>query len=145
MMAGGARTILLTRWRTGGRTNLELVREFTQELSQVPAAEAWSRARLLAREAPLDAENEPRLRGLEQEDELATANHPFFWAGYLLVDTGPPAGVAEEDAEATPASDPPGNTKAAPVPLPVPPQGDAARSADGTEKPAESSTSRTPN
>ena len=83
MMAGGARTILLTRWRTGGRTNLELVREFTQELSQSPAAEAWGRALSAPHEAPLDAENEPRLRGLEQEGELATANHPFFWAGYL--------------------------------------------------------------
>ncbi len=144
MMSGGARTILISRWRTGGRTNLDLVREFTQELSQSPAIEAWSRARCL-REAPLDAENEPRLRGLEQEGELATANHPFFWAGYLLVDTGPPADVVEEDGEADPASETPTDTKAAPIPPPVPPQGDAAPPAAETEPPAESSTSRTPN
>jgi hypothetical protein len=144
MMAGGARTILLTRWRTGGRTNLELVREFTQELSQAPAAQAWGRARLLAREAPLDAENEPRLRGLEQEGELATANHPFFWAGYLLVDTGPPAVTREEDAEARPASDAPTETKAVPLPPPVEPEGEAAGN-DAGDEPAESSTSRTPN
>ncbi|HJQ79335.1 MAG TPA: CHAT domain-containing protein, partial [Lacipirellulaceae bacterium] len=145
MMAGGARTILLTRWRTGGRTNLELVREFTQELSQAPAAEAWGRARLLAREAPLDAENEPRLRGLEQEGELATANHPFFWAGYLLVDTGPPALAGEEDAEAAPASDAPTATKAVPLPPPVEPEGEVAANDAGDEQPAESSTSQTPN
>ncbi|HEY3392989.1 MAG TPA: CHAT domain-containing protein, partial [Lacipirellulaceae bacterium] len=143
MMAGGARTILLTRWRTGGRTNLELVREFTQELSQSPAAEAWGRARLLAREAPLDAENEPRLRGLEQEGELATANHPFFWAGYLLVDTGPPAVAREDDAEAAPAND--ALTKAVPLPPPVQPDGEAAANDAGDEQPGESSTSRTPN
>jgi hypothetical protein len=144
MMAGGARTILLSRWRSGGRTNLDLVREFTQELSQSTAVEAWSRARLLAREAPLDAKNEPRLRGLEQEGELPTANHPFFWAGYLLVDTGPPADVVEEDAEAQPAGGAPSDTKAAPIPPPVPPQGDAAPPSE-TEPPAENSTSRTTN
>ena len=47
MMATGARTIVLSRWRTGGRTNLELVREFVRELPQLPATEAWQRARLL--------------------------------------------------------------------------------------------------
>jgi hypothetical protein len=89
MLAGGARTILISRWRTGGRTNLELVREFVQELPQVPATEAWQRACLLARGTPLDAENEPRLKGLQDTGELPTADHPFFWAGYLLVDTSP--------------------------------------------------------
>jgi hypothetical protein len=89
MMATGARTILLSRWRTGGRTNVELMREFLRELPQLPATEAWQRARLLAREAPLDPQNEPRLKGLEESGEAPTADHPFFWAGYLLVDTGP--------------------------------------------------------
>jgi hypothetical protein len=89
MMAGGARTILLSRWRSGGRTNLELVRQFVQELSHLPATEAWQRACILAREEQLDPQNEPRLKGLEASDELPTADHPFFWSGYLLVDTGP--------------------------------------------------------
>jgi hypothetical protein len=89
MMAAGARTILLSRWRTGGRTNLELVREYVRELPHGPATEAWQRACLLARESPLDAQNEPRLKGLEEVGEPPTANHPFFWAGYLLVDTSP--------------------------------------------------------
>ncbi len=47
LMATGARTVVLSRWRTGGRTNLELVREFVRELPQLPATEAWQRARLL--------------------------------------------------------------------------------------------------
>jgi hypothetical protein len=89
MMATGARTILLSRWRTAGRTNLDLVREYVRELPQLPATDAWQRARLLAREAPLDARNEPRLKGLEESGEVLTAAHPFFWAGYLLVDTSP--------------------------------------------------------
>jgi tetratricopeptide (TPR) repeat protein len=89
LMAGGARTILMTRWRTGGRTNFDLVHEFARESANAPAADAWQRACLLARESPLDASREPRLKKSDETVELPTADHPFFWAGYLLVDTGP--------------------------------------------------------
>jgi hypothetical protein len=89
MMSGGARTILMTRWRTGGRTNFELVREFAKELPNAPAAESWQRACLLAREAALDATHEPRLKQSDDAGDLPTADHPFFWAGYILIDTGP--------------------------------------------------------
>jgi CHAT domain len=87
LMANGARTILLTRWRSGGRTNIDLVREFVQELPQMPATEAWQRSCLLAREAPLDAVREPRLKLGKDAESPPTADHPFFWAGYLLVDS----------------------------------------------------------
>jgi hypothetical protein len=103
-MADGARTIVLTRWRTGGRTNFDLVREFMRELPTAPATEAWQRACLLARESPLEASREPRLKRSDETGELPTADHPFFWAGYLLVDTSPRAGSNEaaevEEAEA---------------------------------------------
>jgi hypothetical protein len=89
MMASGARTILLSRWRTGGRTNVELVHEFVKEVPHVPASEAWQRACLLARGNTLVIQNEPRLKGMKDSGELPTANHPFFWAGYMLVDTSP--------------------------------------------------------
>jgi hypothetical protein len=89
LMGDGARTIVLTRWRTGGRTNFELVREFLRELPTAPASEAWQRACLLARESPLEASREPRLKRSDETGELPTADHPFFWAGYLLVDTSP--------------------------------------------------------
>jgi hypothetical protein len=100
MMADGARTILLSRWRTGGRTNLDLVREFVQAVPQEPAMLAWHRACLLARESPLDAQFEPRLKGLEATGESPKADHPFFWAGYLLVDTAP---RPEQPADEKPA------------------------------------------
>jgi tetratricopeptide (TPR) repeat protein len=91
MMADHARTILLTRWRTSGRTNFDLVREFVQELPHSPATEAWRRARMLARETPLNLSLEPRLKDVEKMAEPPSADHPFFWAGYLLVDAGPRA------------------------------------------------------
>jgi hypothetical protein len=109
MMAGGARIVLMTRWRTSGRTNFDLVREFAKELPNAPASDAWQRACLLAREAPLDTTREPRLKRSEESGDLPTADHPFFWAGYILVDTGPRAEVV------------------APPTPPKPPQADAAK------------------
>jgi hypothetical protein len=89
MMSSGARTVLLSRWRTAGRTNFDLVREFAKESADAPAAEAWQRACLLARENPIDPNHEPRLKHSDETGDPPKADHPFFWAGYLLVDTGP--------------------------------------------------------
>ena len=104
LMASGARTVLVSRWRTGGQMNLQLVAEFVQELQHSPADVAWQRSILLAQETPLDAEQEPRLKRLADGVEPPGADHPFFWAGYLLVDTGTrpgeeAAGDMEEDAQ----------------------------------------------
>lgn len=88
LMASGARTVLLSRWRTGGQMNLQLVREFVQELPNGTAASAWQRSVLLARETPLDASQEPRLKKLDETVEPPPASHPLFWAGYLVIDTG---------------------------------------------------------
>ena len=74
------RTILLTRWRTGGRTNFDLVREFASELPNAPAAEAWQRACLLAREAPLEASREPRLK---RSDETGECRRPIIHSSGL--------------------------------------------------------------
>ena len=95
LMSSGSQTILLSRWRTGGQTAYDLTREFTQELPHRPASAAWQRSVQLMMRAPLDPEQEPRVD--DQDTELrATADHPFFWAGYLLVDTGDAADAGEE-------------------------------------------------
>src|SRR5262249_3418410 len=96
LMSNGARSILLTRWRTGGRTNFDLVREFAKESAESPAAEAWQRACLLARENPIDFGHEPRLKKADDSGDMPTADHPFFWAGYIVVDTGPSPAKPEE-------------------------------------------------
>jgi CHAT domain-containing protein len=84
LMAAGTRTLVLSRWRTGGRTSMELVREFLQELPHQPAANAWQRSVLLVRSGELDPSAEPRLKNVKL-DEVPSADHPFFWAGYLLM------------------------------------------------------------
>jgi hypothetical protein len=97
LMASGSRTILLSRWRVGGQSTVELMREFVQELPHSAAAVAWRRSVQLAADRVLDPAAEPRYRADKSSDGLK-ADHPFFWSGYLLVDTGvaPPA---EEPAE----------------------------------------------
>jgi CHAT domain-containing protein len=96
IMSTGTRTVLLSRWRSGGQTSLDLVREFIQELPHTTPADAWQRAVQVVSNSNLNAETEPRIKKTTVDradaDTPQRATHPFFWAGYLLVDSGSPAG-----------------------------------------------------
>ncbi|MBN1912006.1 MAG: CHAT domain-containing protein [Pirellulales bacterium] len=94
LMSSGARTVLLTRWRTGGQIGFDLIREFVQELPHASPAASWQRAVLLAQESRLNLEAEPRVQP-GREIEIPRADHPFFWAGYMLVDPGDPPKPAD--------------------------------------------------
>ncbi|MBU4398323.1 MAG: CHAT domain-containing protein, partial [Planctomycetes bacterium] len=87
LMANGSRTILLSRWRTGGQASFDLVREFAQELPRTSPSDAWQRAVLLAIDSRLNLASEPRVKR-SGTNETPKAVHPFFWAGYMLVDCG---------------------------------------------------------
>lgn len=87
MMASGTRTILLSRWRTGGQIGFDLVKEFAGELEFSSAAEAWQRSVLLNSESRVSPETEPRVQ-FSRTDRPFQGNHPFFWSGYMLIDTG---------------------------------------------------------
>jgi hypothetical protein len=87
LMATGARTILISRWRTGGQTAVDLVRQFIQEFPFSTADEAWQRAVQLVSQSPLDPQHEPRVK-CKPDAPPVNAENPFFWAGYLLIDTG---------------------------------------------------------
>jgi tetratricopeptide (TPR) repeat protein len=87
VMTTGTRTVLISRWRSGGQTSLDLVREFTQELPHTTPADAWQRAVQVVSNSELAADGEPRIKG---DVAGQRAGHPFFWAGYLLADTGSP-------------------------------------------------------
>lgn len=87
LMATGSRTILLSRWRTGGQTSYDVVREFVSELPNTTAAAAWQRAVYLTMDADVQVDREPRLSATAR-DTAPKAEHPFFWAGYMLIDTG---------------------------------------------------------
>jgi tetratricopeptide (TPR) repeat protein len=118
LMANGARTILLSRWRTGGQVNFDLVREFVQELANAPAVEAWRRSVLLAREAPLELAREPRVKKSDESGGPLSADYPFFWAGYLLVDNAPRVSADQDSpdnrADSAVSAPPADSKKAAP-------------------------------
>jgi CHAT domain-containing protein len=86
-MASGSKTVLLSRWRTAGQNSYDLSREFALEAPQTTASAAWQRSVQLAMHAPLDFSSEPRIQPSGDLDGIE-ATHPFFWAGYLLIDTG---------------------------------------------------------
>lgn len=123
LLGSGAQTILLSRWNVRGQSTLELVREFVQELPRTSAPDAWQRCVAVAKELQLEPELEPRIK-IKPGSDLPTAAHPFFWAGYLLVDCGEPFdpdAVAEEvPADDAAANAPPANGPAAPAVPPVP-------------------------
>jgi tetratricopeptide (TPR) repeat protein len=100
-LASGSKTVLLSRWRTAGQASYDLTREFAVESSYLPASAAWQRSVQLAMQTPLDHALEPRLKSSEALDGL-TASHPFFWSGYMLIDTGSEPKREEAIAEKMP-------------------------------------------
>jgi hypothetical protein len=87
LMASGCRTVMLSRWRVGGQSSFDLMREFLQELPHESAASAWRRSVRLEAERYLDPTTEGRLKAPPAGEGLK-ADHPFFWSGYMLIDTG---------------------------------------------------------
>jgi tetratricopeptide (TPR) repeat protein len=110
LMSTGARTVLISRWRTGGQSSIDLVREFAQELPHTTASDAWQRSVLLVSDTTLDPALEPRLHKSAAADP-PKAGHPFFWAGFLVADTG-----AEPQTDDAPAAAPPPAAPAAAPP-----------------------------
>jgi hypothetical protein len=86
LMSCGARTVLLSRWRSGGQTSYDLVREFVQELPHAAPSDAWQRSVFLTVASRISYNGEPRIKRSADDEDLR-ASHPFFWAGYLLVDS----------------------------------------------------------
>lgn len=100
MMASGARTVLISRWAVGGENDFNLTREFLAELPNDTAAKAWRRARELTMLNDINPDREPRIRTITGGVALKT-DHPFFWSGYMLIDTGvkPVKDVPEEQPD----------------------------------------------
>jgi hypothetical protein len=94
LMASGSRTILLSRWRPGGKTSYDLTREFVQELPYTSPTKAWQRSVFLAMQNDLVAVREPRVKASDFDAHIKT-DHPFFWSSYLLVAPSSLSTVAE--------------------------------------------------
>ncbi len=125
LLAAGARTALLSRWRVGGNVSVDLVEAFLRDRgddaaerpsSDLPSpATSWRRAVDLVIAEPPDLARERRVKP-SPKAPITDARHPFFWAGYALVDCGPGAFPDPPPPPAAALARPPAN------PPPVPPQ-----------------------
>ncbi|MEN0109928.1 MAG: hypothetical protein AAF805_04320 [Planctomycetota bacterium] len=88
LLAGGVRDLLIERWPSGGDAAERFVAEWLLGVEQMPADEAWRRARDLGRATPIEPQREPRLDAdsFAVGGEPPAAEHPFWWAGYLPID-----------------------------------------------------------
>lgn len=98
LMSSGARTLLISRWRSAGQTSFDFVREFTQELPHTAPADAFQRAVLVVADSRLNLDAEPRIKQASVA-EPPKATHPFFWSPYMLVDSGVPPEKEEVEPE----------------------------------------------
>ena len=89
LMATGAETVLISRWRTGGLSAYDLLREFLQELPHDRPASAWQRSLQVLRQTDFDPKAEPRVAPSRDAPPISAA-HPFFWSGYMLLDMSSP-------------------------------------------------------
>ncbi len=113
LMASGADTILISRWRTGGQSSYDLLRGYMEDSAFSPPPEAWQRSVMMLRETELNPDWEPRVTMPPGSADVLTADHPFFWSGYLLCGTNYDSNAAQKDrpdkmrAPAEPGSAPP--------------------------------------
>lgn len=84
----GADAMLLSRWRTGGRSAFDLSTDFLKNYESEPVANAWKRAVLALTKRDVVLDEEPRLKTPGRSEEPPRYDQPFWWAGYLLVDSG---------------------------------------------------------
>ena len=83
LLASGSRTVALSRWRVGGESTYKLMGEFLKKSRDLPADQAWQASVTVIRAGQSAPDKEPRARDF---DAPIDTSHPFFWAGYLLVD-----------------------------------------------------------
>ena len=91
LQASGAQTVLISRWRTGGRVSYDLTEQFLLQLAERPAAAAWRQAVLEVGSSTIKLDEEPRVQRDARAPADATppiANHPFFWGTFMLIDRG---------------------------------------------------------
>ncbi|MBP3532125.1 MAG: hypothetical protein J6K25_13270 [Thermoguttaceae bacterium] len=84
----GADAMLLSRWRTGGRSAFDLSTDFLKNYESEPVADAWKRAVLALMKRDVVLDEEPRLKTPGRSEAAPSYALPFWWAGYLLIDSG---------------------------------------------------------
>ena len=86
LLATGTRTVLISRWRTGSPLTYPLIGEFSDRLTRQAPDQAWQDTVKGFSRLPLDPFKEPRVKDPKAAIPV-TAQHPFFWSGYMVIDT----------------------------------------------------------
>ncbi len=87
LMAAGCQSIVLPRWRCGGHLAYDLQIELVKHVKDQPTAVAMQKAIAAIRQTPVDLKRQTRIRSGRDEGP-ATADHPFLWAGQMVIDRG---------------------------------------------------------
>ena len=128
----GADAMLLSRWRTGGRSAFDLSTDFLKNYESQPVAEAWKNAVVDLMKRDVVLAEEPRLKTPGRSEEPPKYALPFWWAGYLLIDSGEALSAEElkklqaEDAAKKPNADGAENASEAGAAIGVDPNAPAA-------------------
>jgi tetratricopeptide (TPR) repeat protein len=85
LMASGSRTILLSRWTTGGKSTLDFTTDYWQLARDQSPVVAYQEALRKTQDRPVEFAMEPRIASSKEPLE-GKATHPVFWAGYMLFD-----------------------------------------------------------
>ncbi|MCH2179692.1 MAG: hypothetical protein MK106_12900 [Mariniblastus sp.] len=85
LLASGARTVLVSRWRVGGENSLLQTGEYAYRLRRQRPIDAWTDSVTESRKRELDLLKEPRIKP-EKLVQPVTADHPFFWSGMMLIE-----------------------------------------------------------
>jgi tetratricopeptide (TPR) repeat protein len=94
-LACGSQTLVISRWNVGNNSSFEISANFAASDFATPAIDAWQQAIEKLRQSPIDVGDASRIKGPAEGIGDLKSNHPFFWAGYLLIDTGWNPPVAE--------------------------------------------------
>ncbi|PHS12892.1 MAG: hypothetical protein COA78_07615 [Blastopirellula sp.] len=87
MMSSGTRTVVLSRWHSGGESSMQVIKGIADKIHTEPASQAWKQAVAALRERTLDPNKEPRVK-FANPKVPGIADQPFFWADMMLIDTG---------------------------------------------------------
>lgn len=101
-IASGAQTLLISRWNVGNASSFQASTEFAARLGNESAIDALHQTIDTIKGLPIDVAKPSRIVAPKEGVGDRKSNHPFFWSGYLLVDTGWRPAITEP-----PASEPP--------------------------------------
>jgi tetratricopeptide (TPR) repeat protein len=85
MMGSGTRSLLLSRWRTGGTNSLTFSKYYLERQLTMSNAQAFRESLIAARKLELNYTTEPQIR-TKKDDPVLNAQHPYFWSGYLRIE-----------------------------------------------------------